>query len=55
MSSRSESQAPPPPDCRRCEAAPGETFCRICSQPFCRSCLSDHHHSGHGVPETRSW
>lgn len=27
-----------------------ETSCRICRRRLCRSCMTDHHHEGHGTP-----
>lgn len=29
-----------------------QTTCRICRRPYCRTCLTDHHHEGHGTPTT---
>ncbi|MEE6264939.1 hypothetical protein V2E29_04660 [Streptomyces diastatochromogenes] len=44
----------PAKTCKRCEDA-AETTCRICRQPICRPCLTDHHHEGFGVPAAETW
>lgn len=43
--------ASPAPTCARCRK-PADTECRICQRPFCRNCMTDHHHEGYGTPAT---
>ncbi|WP_052398055.1 hypothetical protein [Streptomyces sp. NRRL F-5123] len=41
------------PDAEACAGRCGylaETACRICRRPYCRECLTDHHHEGYGTP-----
>lgn len=40
-----------PDECTGCHK-PTFGWCRICRQPMCAPCLTDHHHEGYGTPLT---